>query len=304
MSAFQVLCATRKQLDALRGTKVPVSRVCLETETVLDEDGCLIPLHRLYDGGQQAPPVYVALPHMTRHGEDMPDIRDLKTVAEGLLQAGYAGVLVRNLEQHGFFALHAQDIPRVADEGLYVWNREAYAVLAGEAEGDGHAEAPASRGVRPEYTLPAECGFAENRRTAQAIGEDVPCAYRVYGRQVMMVSAGCVKQNTGACTGLRGTCTVARVSLTDRTGHVLPVVCRCRNCYNVILNAVPLSLHGQLRRIAADIPQAAPRIDFTTEDAAEAEAVLRFFADCDAGKEGIMPPFAEYTTGRFRKGVE
>ena len=70
----------------------------------------------------------------------------------------------------------------------------------------------------------------------------------------------------------------------------IPVITDCRNCCNVIYNAVPLYLGRQADRIDA-LGIRRIRMDLTMENTEETLALL-------AGQPG------ETTAGRFLKGVE
>ena len=67
----------------------------------------------------------------------------------------------------------------------------------------------------------------------------------------------------------------------------------CPHCYNIIYNSVPYSLllkQKEIEKIAADVL----RYDFTMESDVECRAVL----------SGENFPFAEYTTGHLKRGIE
>lgn len=129
----------------------------------------------------------------------------------------------------------------------------------------------------------------------------------VYGRIPMMVSANCVRKTTADCFRGSG----HTVTITDRMQHDFPVMLNCRYCYNVILNTVPLSLHKQIPLMVRDSMAEAFRVDLTTEDAQETEAVLAYWkrlikkAKFDKAKAKVQtPPYEHYTTGNYRRGVE
>ena len=86
----------------------------------------------------------------------------------------------------------------------------------------------------------------------------------------------------------------------DRYGKSFPVLNDCLSCYNVVYNSVPLSLHKQVRDKNRQL--SCCRLDFTTENGKETEEVMRFFMrNSDCNEE---PPYQEYTTGHYKRGVE
>lgn len=70
------------------------------------------------------------------------------------------------------------------------------------------------------------------------------------------------------------------------------MVINCDHCYNVLYNTVPYSLHGA-KKERDRIGAASFRYDFATETGAQCRQIL----------EGIFP-FAEYTAGHCKRGVE
>ena len=64
----------------------------------------------------------------------------------------------------------------------------------------------------------------------------------------------------------------------------------------MIYNSVPLSLHKDWEKWQSRV---IGRLDFTTETESETLGVLEYFA----GK-GSKLPFAEYTTGHEKRGVD
>ena len=295
MNALHVSVRNGEQLAALKDCHALPERIYLESTCVLLPDGTDIRPRAQLDGPADVP-VYLALPFVTRHEAGTPDLRDLETVVRKARGAGYDGLLVRNMEQIGFLSEQASPPPAVSDYGVYVWNPESRSELC-DGAGKTHFLA--------EYSLPYELSLTEQIATAAGIGTDTACGICVYGRIPMMVSAECVRMNTEGCSHHRGTLAEEQVSLTDRTGRTLPVTCVCRYCYNVIRNAYPLSLHKALSRIADRLPQAACRVDLTTENGQETCETVSFFAKVlRTGYDGETPPYPDYTGGRSGKGVD
>ena len=112
----------------------------------------------------------------------------------------------------------------------------------------------------------------------------------VYSRIPMMLTANCLKMTAGNCS--KGEGVKRQLLLKDRRGETFPVEINCEHCYNVIYNCVPYSLQGakkERERIGAD----ALRYDFTAEDGVQCAKIL----------EGAYP-FADYTTGHCKRGIE
>ena len=233
------------------------------------------------------PALYLALPYILRKRDET----YLRRLPELLEQAGdfVRGFLVRGLEGLGW----AQRICRertaflgkdsggavyeiVPDAGLYCFNADALAFLKDFSE---------------EITLPYELNAGEAAHLVRAAKEQGMCAtLPVYSRIPMMITANCLKKTAGQCGPKEGE--NRQFALKDRRGNTFPVEINCEHCYNVIYNCVPYSLHSakkERERIAAD----ALRCDFTTEDRAQCIKIL----------EGNFP-FADYTTGHCKRGVE
>ena len=269
--------------------------------------------------------LYVALPHIMRE-ETGVDEEDMQWVVRESMDAGYRGVLARNLEQVGYLIQNEYQGEIVTDASLYVWNNDSVSFLK-DVCGD------SLTGV----TLPYELSYQE----LQEIKADVPRTMVVYGRIPMMVSANCVRKTTSACfrnADPSGTTTDPvkeyrtatdlpadvhsdnnrfklheqhTVTITDRMQHDFPVMLNCRYCYNVILNTVPLSLHKQMPLMARDSMAEVFRVDLTTESTEESEAVLTYWkrlikkALFDKAKAKVQtPPYEDYTTGNYRRSAE
>lgn len=85
------------------------------------------------------------------------------------------------------------------------------------------------------------------------------------------------------------------MELTDRYHKRFPVVRNCTHCFNVIYNSVPLSLHKDMEKWHS----ITERLDFTTETEEETFRILQYYG-------GVYKelPFADYTTGHEKRGVE
>ncbi|MCD8009733.1 MAG: hypothetical protein LUF34_02850 [Lachnospiraceae bacterium] len=227
---------------------------------------------RVQRAGKKA---YLALPHIFRgetgeyfaaHGRE-------------LVEAHFDGFLVRSLDEVGF--LSEQGLPglRIFDAGMYTWNREAAAVMW-------------SLGA-DILTLPYE---ARERELAERGYEDSELV--VYGRLPAMISAQCTGKTQGTCRAARGKKEdIFRMPsfrrLRDRKGAFFVEDSRCRFCYSVLYNSVPLWL-------LARVPAACGRIrfSFTDEEAGEAGRILWAYV------RGERTPSGSFTRGHFTRGVE
>lgn len=219
-----------------------------------------------------------------------------------------AGVLIRNYDELGFLRSAGYDKEIIADSCLYTMNSGAVSELR---------EAGVSR-----TTCPLELNFRELReRGAADISELV-----IYGRAPLMISANCVrKMETELCKFKRGSNPGSNMEantgeyklckpqgtrsqsveiLTDRKGADFPVLCDCTYCYNVIYNSVPTSLHRDMDRVR-QLGLSGVRIDITTEDAREAEQIVKCYVNLiekDRDTESLRP--SAFTHGHFKNGVE
>lgn len=202
----------------------------------------------------------------------------------------FSGVQVRSLEGMGIvkdmWENHNFNGKVYTDAGFYIWNNAAL------------AEWKNAEMAIDEFCLPFELKGVEQR---SLLHQGIPCEKVVYGRMPMMLTANCVANTTSGCQKGSGE---QMVRLIDRYHKTFPVELNCRQCMNIIYNSVPLSLHGEVGkwREHADM-----RLDFTVETAQETKEVAQYFADIISrknAKEFPKPPYAEYTTGHEKRGVE
>lgn len=161
------------------------------------------------------------------------------------------------------------------DHSLYLWNRTSRDFWKEFLNG---------------FCLPLELTAAEQK---VLLDPAFPAEKVVYGRIPMMVTANCIQRTTDQCRPEEGH---KVMDLTDRYHKKFPVLRNCVHCFNVIFNSVPLSLHKDLGKWNGLVT---PRMDFTTETEDETLRVLEYFA----GTRRELP-YAEYTTGHEKRGVE
>ena len=161
------------------------------------------------------------------------------------------------------------------DHSLYLWNRTSRDFWKEFLDG---------------FCLPLELNAAEQKAV---LDSGFPAEKVLYGRIPMMVTANCVQKTTDHCLPEED---LKALELVDRYHKHFPVLRNCTHCFNVIYNSVPLSLHKDFKKWDGLVTG---RLDFTTENEKETREVLDYFA----GVRSELP-YAEYTTGHEKRGVE
>lgn len=222
--------------------------------------------------------IYYSLPRILRK-RDYDYIKVLQTV---LKESEVAGVLVKNLEVLSLLHdMHYQG-EMITDHNLYAFNKHSKAFLEKYAK---------------FVTLPLECNFHDLKDLNVENAEWI-----VYGHMPMMVSANCVKKTMGMCEKNKAKTDFDQY-LTDRYKKDLPVLCNCTHCYNIIYNAVPLSLHKELHKIL-NIHPGSIRLELTTETVKEAKDIISYYKKAMTNQE--MPQefvLKDFTAGHFTKGA-
>lgn len=217
---------------------------------------------------------YVALPYVLRTGDSAYMKQLMRTLEEDHKIAGF---LVRNYEAAAWIHNLNASYEMVADTGLYCFNAESVRFWEHYCK---------------EYTLPYELNRKEaGRLIRRAKDSGMRAAMVVYGRIPMMITANCIRKTAGLCK--TGKTCEPYLFLKDRYGVTFPVEINCVHCYNIIYNSVPCSLLTQpsvADKVGADVI----RYDFTVETALECRRIL----------DGVELPFASYTTGHLKRGVE
>ena len=197
--------------------------------------------------------------------------------------AGLDGVLIRSLDELGFWLRNSLPGQRILDAGVYGWTRMAR---------DGLRQLGGER-----LTLPLEVHEKD-----LPDGKDEDLELVVYGRAPLMISAQCVAKTRGAClkeAGRPALREAAFTALTDRTGAVFPCESRCRFCLSVLWNSVPTYI-GDLPH-----PTAALRIQLTNESPEETRRLLAVLApDLKKGGSPVLPEEMPFTRGNYRRGVQ
>lgn len=196
-----------------------------------------------------------------------------------LQEAGFDELLIRSMETVDFLREMGIKIPMVFDSGMYVMNHLAMFQMM---------QLGAAR-----LTLPLELNSRELEELGCRRGELVG-----YGHLPAMVSAQCVMRTVSGCKKMPGI-----LQMKDRTGKELPVKNHCRFCYNTIYNPTPLSLLGQ-EKIVERLDPAVLRLQFTIESPQQVKAVIDAYADHFLYGQDSPAPFAEFTRGHMKRGVE
>lgn len=170
----------------------------------------------------------------------------------------------------------------IADQGIYIMNEAAENDILKHAV---------------SYTAPLELNKKE---LFHAIRKDAR-ELIVYGYLPMMYSANCIVNTTDGCDR-----TKKMTRIIDQEHRAFPVFMNHQYCFNVIYNCVPLSLHQEVYRLYQEREAAVFREEFTIEDAAETDRVMRYFQkafyeEVPGGAAGDA--WKEYTKGHFNRGV-
>ena len=233
----------------------------------------------------------VALPYMTRT-EQYDGVSEIERILDSLGDKGFDGVLVRNLEQLGLLHDRKFSGKVILDYGIYIWNGQAAEML---------------KDLACEASIPYELTFHEAKEVSKKVRQKtgLPETYNIYGYTPMMISAGCVKKTLGTCSGFQNKLHSEKLSIYDRMDNELKITTNCLDCYNIIWNAHPTSLHKKLTNIQDVGCFDHYRIDMSVESQKECADIISYYLDSLKG-ESVSDIFenAEYTTGHFKRGVE
>ena len=255
---------TAEQLDTvLRYSGIKRIYIDADLVTGSDSDKLCARLRSLNDRE-----FYLALPHILRK-------RSYKYLAvyRQILEKTFSGVLVRNLEELEWLISIDYKGQIISDFTLYMWNR---------------ASDTAFNGLLCRSTIPVEL----NKGEINALGGFSRKEIVIYTRLALMYSANCIRKTLDKCVN-----EPSLYRLTDRYDNVFPIEQRCRHCYNILYNTVPMSLHNQLDRIKAQGFNTL-RMDFTVENADETDRILEYYIN------GGSFPLRDYTNGHYKRGVE
>lgn len=254
-----------------------VRRICLDASSFQPERWAEF-VQLIHQAGKEC---YLTLPHIFRTHA----IGFFRTYRSCLELAGFDGLLIRAFEEIQWMREEQISFSASFDASVYAWNHGAVHTLKEEQAAF--------------ITAPWELNSRELEPVFEACRrEGLPAELIVYGRAPMMVSAQCITKTVKGCSKCP-----SLLWMKDRTGARLPVQNHCAFCYNTILNPLPVSLHGCADSVKRLAPEGL-RLCFTIETGEETKAVLNAFAAEFIRGENAEPPFAEFTRGHFRRGVE
>lgn len=278
---FRVGVATREQLTAVLHAAFPMEILYLESDMEGLTAALVKRIRETLVQNRQKTLLFIALPYIIRES-DMPLLSGMLPVLEEA-----DGVLLRNMEALGWLEEQHYKGRRRTDAGVYCFNRMSLQYFLERTEG---------------CCIPYELNRKECKNLLAGVDTD-RMEKAVYGRIPLMVTANCVAKTCGQCRKYAGEAENGQGRIfwmKDRYQKAFPVVLHCRYCYNLIYNTVPLSLHDM---VAEEKTKTPVRLSFTIETAAETEKVLHFFANVHKGI-AEKPPYAEYTLGHEKRGVE
>lgn len=277
---FRILVSTPGQLSAVLKEGHQWETIYLESEMlkmsseiwqdILKRCKCKAPDAKLY----------IALPYIIRKKDE----KDLFTLLPILKEAD--GCLVRNMESYRFLKEQGYIGGIRTDAGVYCFNKTA---LQFWQENTAGVCLPYELNKKEVSKLLSQGSAGSNFRQTEQV---------IYGHIPLMITANCVQKTTGKCRHEDFHDDV--FYLQDRYRKRFPIAARCRYCYNIIYNSLPLSLHAKVAESRAEM---AMRLNLTIESENETEKIIRFFAEAAEGKSG-KPPYEEYTLGHEKRGVE
>lgn len=306
---LQILVSTQDQLQAVLDKDLSIGafrKVFVDSNLFLSLDDRTKASIDSSKKEAESPSFYVALPYITRE-ESWDGSLEVKNVANKIIEAGFDGILVRNLEQLGVLKEIGFKGNISFDYGVYNWNKDSVLEILDIAMADGKADSFKSGIFVDEISVPYELNFGEAAELVTALKKiaQIPVAYNIYGHIPMMVSAGCIKKTTDSCSGRLHELYSENVSIVDRKNNKMTVTCNCRHCYNVIWNVFPTSLHGSLDKIMGRDLFDDLRIDFTIENGKRCSEILDYYTGrISGGSPADIFENGSFTTGHFKRGVE
>lgn len=274
--AIQVLADTWAQAEAAAQAPL-VSRIYVEDSAcILSAKEGLHPEvgRRAASVRQAGKEVYLSLARIYRS-----DAEDVYSRWLPDLLKHFDGALVRNLET--LLLLKKLGFPGsiVSDASAYQWNRRAQQFWR-------------EQGVS-ESVAPAELNMSELRML-----DTSRMVLPIYGYFPVMVTAGCIRKNTGGCTRKSGW-----LDFSDRMQKTFPVKNECLYCYNILYNTSPLFLADKKEEIRAVNPSGV-LLAFTVESAERTAWVLDQFHRSFTAETPEEPWLDDFTRGHFKRGVK
>ncbi len=271
---YRIMVSSEEQLHAFLKSGMKAEVLYLEFG-LLKKDGLLQSCKDKFAKQGMNEKLFVALPYILRK-------KDYSKITAMFSKLDMAdGVLVRNLESYKLLCDHNYEKEIITDAGMYVFNKPTLAFWQKKTDA---------------CCLPYELNKKELRKLLEG-ADETRTEQVAFGRIPLMVTANCVAKTTASCAPSDKP---RLFSLKDRYRKDFPVLTVCDFCYNLIYNAVPLSLHEKVQN--SDYA-GAWRLSFTIENEKETTEILRFF-DKVQKRTAEMPPYKEYTLGHEKRGVE
>lgn len=229
--------------------------------------------------------VYLAVPHIFRERTAGMWEETMKCFS-GI---HFHGIMFRNFESFSFWKNAVEndrdsgwtasfDGNFVLDHNLYVMNQSAKAFWN-------------KQGVH-EFTVPVELNRAEIRKLGAEHMEML-----IYGHLPVMVTAQCIANTVDKCRKKEGI-----RFLTDRYGNQFSVENRCRDCYNILYNPMPLCLFDEKAALKEICPSRL-RLQFSVEDRQRTRQVLQECRRVLVEDAELQWQTRTFTRGHFRRGV-
>ncbi len=276
---FHASAETKEQLEAVLEfpeiQKIYIDSSCMDPEQL--NCFCKEQTDRI-----QGKKIYGILPAVFRK-----DTKErYEKLRSNLKERSFDGFVVKNLEGLQWLQESGFEGELIADANLYTFNRRSAAFWK---------EIP---GIVYD-TIPVELNSREIQQRDGSGSELI-----VYGHLPMMITAGCVYQSLKRCQkGIKEVLLPENYyCLKDRKNKQFPVKPVCRECYNVIYNAQPLSMLNQ-RTVAEDLRPASLRLMFTIESYQETKEIIRKFLT-NYCEDRAVEELKEFTRGHLKRGVE
>lgn len=213
---------------------------------------------------------YVSLPLVVRN-KDIDKLTEFIEKISG--DSNVKGVIANNTESLMLLEKLNYEGSIISGPGVYVWNNAAVDVVTKNLSG---------------FVYPYELSKYELKEINTDKG-----ILTIYGKAPLMISANCIRNTNDRCCKGSGD---DFGTLVDRKNMALPVHFQCENCYNVIYNAIPISLHEFMEK---DVTFADSfLLSFTNESKEEVKAILDYYR----GKTKNFP-VKDFTKAYFKHGV-
>lgn len=275
-----ILISTKEQLTCVLPFSNKLQRIYIESYLLFQDDiQAILKKHFANKGSDAETQLFIALPFIMRQNK-IKFLNKLEIFLEN--NNNINGCLVRNIDELGFLVKKPYGGMIALDPSLHVLNRRACSFFSQFAD---------------SICFSYEMNKGERRtllKDQTKIFEQV-----IYGKIPMMVTANCLAKTTSGCKKTSYPNDNGKLTLTDRYKNQFPVWTNCDQCYNIIWNHLPLSLHQKAEEFKKE--NLLLRLQFTTESTDEMLAILNFYLD---NTTTFAFPLSNYTTGHEKRGIE